>query len=81
MSIRIDPETRRRMAGFGDINWAELIRDMVKERLELEEEMRRPIDRRRARTAARHMDALRSTLGTIHFDSTSEVRKWRDSRK
>jgi hypothetical protein len=81
MSIRIDPEIRRRMADLDDVNWAEVIRATLKERLELEEELRRPIDQRRALRGTRGIDRIRRKLGSAQFDSTREVRKWRDSRK
>jgi hypothetical protein len=81
MSVRIDTNTRRRMAVIDDVNWAEVIRDMLKERLELEEELRRSIDHRRALRGSREADRIRRKLGTSRFDSTKEVRRWRDSRK
>ncbi len=81
MSIRIDADTRRRMARLDDINWAEVVRETLRERLELEEESRAPLDRRRALRGARGMDALRGRLHAARFDSAREVRRWRDSRK
>jgi hypothetical protein len=81
MSIRVDHETRRRMASIANINWAEVIRETLRERLELEEELRRPINRQRALRAARGSDGLRSKLRTGDFNSTREVRRWRESRK
>lgn len=80
MSVRVDPETRRRMADIPDVNWAEVIRQGLKERLEIEEELRRPIDRRRSQRGRHVAEALRQALGRSQFDSTREVRKWRDSR-
>jgi hypothetical protein len=81
MSVRIDPETRRRMASIGDVNWAEVIRETVKQRLEIEEELRQPVDRRRARRGQRASDLIRGSLGPSHYHSVKEIRRWRDSRR
>lgn len=81
MSVRIDPETRRKMAEFRDVNWAEVIREAVARRVEIEESLRVPIDRRRALRAARRMDALRNSLPRSDTDSTEEIRRWRDLRR
>ena len=69
------------MANLRDVNWAEVIRDALRERIEMEEELRRPINRARARRAARGMDAIRTNLPVLRFDSTEEVRRWREFRK
>jgi len=69
------------MDDLRDVNWAEVIRSALRERIEVEEQLRRPIDRARARRAARGMDAVRTNLPTLRFDGTREVRRWRDSRK
>ncbi len=81
MSVRIDPELRRRLARVPDLNWSEVVRDALRERLELEEELRRPIHRARALRGARGIDRFRRKYGQSGFDSTKEIRKWRDSRK
>lgn len=81
MSVRIDPTTKKRMAEFKDVNWAEVIRRSLTERLDFEEELRTPVNRHRASRGAREIDRLRSKLASPGFDSSQEVRKWRDSRK
>jgi hypothetical protein len=81
MSVRVDPDTKRRMGRLADVNWAEVIRETLRERLESEEDLRKPLDRRRARRGARGIDAIRRSLRPTSFDSTREVRKWRESRK
>ncbi len=81
MSVRIGASMKGRMAALGDVNWAEVIRKAVQDRLEVEEELRTPIDKRRARRAARHADELRSSLKSGRYDSRKEIRKWRDQRK
>jgi hypothetical protein len=69
------------MGRLRDINWSEVLRDAIRRRLELEEALRRPVDRRRAMDAARRMDEFRSRIGPSEFDSTREIRKWRDGRR
>jgi hypothetical protein len=80
MSVRIDSETKHRMEDLGDVNWAEVIRRAVRERIELEDELRRPVNRRRTLRAMRAMDDIRSRTNG-RFDSTKEIRKWRNSRR
>ena len=80
-SVRVDSETKSRMDVLKDVNWAEVIRQALRERLDIEEELRRPIDRSRARRAASTMDAIRTSLPILRFDSTREIRKWRESRR
>lgn len=81
MSVRVDSSLKQRMAALSDMNWAEVIRRAVQDRLEIEEELRNPIDRRRALHAAQHSDKFRSALEPDNYDTTKEIRKWRDRRK
>jgi len=81
VSIKVDPETKRRMEHLRDINWSEVLRQAIRRRLELEERLRAPVDRRRALAAARRMDDFRKRVGPSDFDSTREIRKWRDLRR
>ena len=81
VSIKVAPETKRRMEHLRDINWSEVLRQAIRRRLELEERLRAPVDRRRAFAAARRMDDFRKRVGPSDFDSTREIRKWRDLRR
>jgi hypothetical protein len=78
--MKVDKDAKRRVAKFRDINWLEVVRQALRRSLELEERMRAPIDRRRAMEAARRMDEFRKRIGVSDFDSTRELRKWRDLR-
>jgi predicted transcriptional regulator len=80
VSVKVDEETKRRMARLRDINWSEVIRQAIRRRLDMEERLRAPIDRHRATEAARRMDEFRKRVGVSDFDSTKEIRKWRDLR-
>jgi hypothetical protein len=81
LSVRVDPEMKHRMKELKDIDWAEVIRKTLRERIELEGDLRTSLDGFRALRGARGMDAIRRTLRTTRFDSAREVRTWRDSRK
>src|SRR2546428_13054655 len=81
VSVKVDPATKKRMAKFRDINWSEVLREAIRRRLELEERLRSPIDRRRASEAARRMDEFRSLIGPSAYNSTKEIRRWRDLRR
>lgn len=80
ISAKVDAATKRRMEKFRDINWSAIIRDAIHRRLGLEERLRTPIDRRRALESARRIDEFRKSIGPSDFDSTREIRKWRDAK-
>ena len=81
VSFKVDSTTKKRMARIRDINWSEVLRDAIRRRLELEERLRTPIDRRRVLEAARRMDEFRAQIGPSEYDSTKEIRHWRDLRR
>lgn len=79
VSIRVDDETKAQMESLDDINWSEVLRRSIQERLAIEEQLRRGIDRRRAVKAAHGMDTLRGKMSG-RWSGAAEVRKWRDRR-
>src|SRR5437879_13776782 len=81
VSFKVDSATKRRMARIRDINWSEVLRDAIRRRLELEERLRTPIDRRQALEAARRMDEFRNQIGPSEYNSTKEIRRWREPRR
>lgn len=81
VSVKVDAATKKRMAQLKDINWSEVLREAIRRRLDIEEWLRAPIDRRKAMAAARRMDTFRSGIGPSDFDSTKEIRKWRNLRR
>ncbi len=78
VSARVDEETRRKMRRLRHVNWSEVLREAIRERIRLEE-------RRRERDAADVREALRLMNSIRHprpgFDGTEEIRKWRDQRR
>ena len=81
VSFKVDGTMKNRMARIRDLNWSEVLREAVERRLDLEERLRAPIDRRRALDAARRMDEFRAHVGPSEYDSTKEIRRWRDQRR
>lgn len=78
VSVRVDDETKRRMERLVDVDWSEVIRNALRDRLSREEALRVQIDRQRAAEAGRQIGAFRASLAPSDFDSTKEIRKWRD---
>jgi len=77
VSARVDKETRRRMMRLPQVNWSEVIRGAIVEKIR-EEERRREVDLRDLREAAKTMDSLR--VPVEGWDSTEEIRRWRERR-
>jgi hypothetical protein len=80
VSAKIDDDTRRRMRQLPDINWSEVIRQAILAKIEEEEARRQLFDREKLEKAARETDALRTPSRT-GWDSTEEIRRWRDARR
>lgn len=77
ISVKIDEDTKSKMETFRDVNWAEVVRSAIKRRIELEEDMRRPINKARAIRASRHMLKLKSKTSG-RWSGVEEIRKWRE---
>ncbi len=77
ISARIDEETRRRMRRLPQVNWSEVIRGAIVEKIR-EEERRREVDPRDLREAVKITDSLRAK--SEGWDSTEEIRRWRERR-
>ncbi len=77
VSVKVDEETKSKMERFSDVNWAEVIRAAIKRRVELEEDVRKPIDKARAIKASKHMFKIKlKTSGK--WSGVEEIRKWRE---
>ena len=78
VSARVDEETRRKMRRLRHVNWSEVVREAIQEKIRLE-------DRKRVRDLAEISEALR-LMGLIRrprvgFDGTEEIRRWRELRR
>ena len=78
ISARVDEETRRRMRRLPHVNWSEVVRTAIQEKIR-EEEKRHEVDVARMREAAKASDTLRRRHDG--WDSTVEIRRWRERRQ
>lgn len=79
VSVKVDKKTKERMQRFSSINWSDTIRNAIRIRLEEEELKDRNLDLKELEEASRIADSLRRP--SAGWDSTAEIRKWRDVRK
>jgi transcriptional regulator of met regulon len=77
VSSRVDEETRRKMKRLRHVNWSEVMRQAIIEKIE--EETRRDVDPNEINEAIRLMEEVRRPRGD--FNGTEEIRRWRDRRK
>jgi len=77
VSSRVDEETRRKMKRLRHVNWSEVMRQAIIEKIE--EETRRDVDPNEINEAIRLMEEVRRPRGD--FNGTEESRRWRDRRK
>jgi len=78
VSARVDEDTRRRMRRLKHVNWSEVVREAIKQKI-IEEESRRNVDPSEIQEALKLMDIIKSKQPG--FNSTEEIRKWREQRK
>lgn len=79
ISVKVDEDTKTKMEEFSDINWSEVIRAAIKRRLQIEEDMRKPINKARAIRASKHMLKIKSKTSG-RWSGVEEIRKWRERR-
>jgi len=80
VSANVDDETRHRMRRLSDINWSEVIRQAIINKIEEEEARRFQVDRERVEKAAKETDAIR-TPSSPDWNRTEEIRRWREARR
>lgn len=82
VTVRVDDELKKRMDRLRHVNWSEVVRRAIAERIALEETLAssRIIDVRRLEEAIRDQDRLRSKT-TGKWSGTEEIRKWRELRR
>jgi len=82
VTVRLDDKLKNKMKKFRRVNWSEVIRGAILERISIEESLsaRRVIDVALLQKAIRDQDRLRAkTTGT--WSGAEEIRKWRELRK
>ena len=79
VSVKVDDYTKAKMEKLREVNWSEVIRRAIMERIELEESLHTEIDKRRAIHASEEMEKIRQkTSGK--WSGVEEIRKWRELR-
>jgi len=82
VTVRLDEKLKAKMEKLRHVNWSEIIRSAIAERISLEESLAgaRSINFDLLREAVRDQDRLRSkTSGG--WSGSEEIRKWRELRK
>lgn len=83
ITIRVPDELKEKMKRLSDINWSEVARRAIENRVDLEL-ARREKDWDAISKASARIDGiyerLRAEHGTVGFDSSETVRSWRDQR-
>ena len=79
ISIRVDEETRRKMKLLSHLNWSEVLRQAIAQKISEEEITGRKLDPKALREAAEMTDRIMKTSPS--WNSTKEIRKWRNLRK
>ena len=80
VSVKVDKKTKERMQRHNDVNWSETIRNAIKIRLDEEELRERRLDLNELQEASRIADSMRKP-SPPGWNSTMEIRKWRDLRR
>ncbi len=82
VTVRLDSELKKRMDRLRHVNWSEVVRRAIAERVALEESLAssRIIDVKRLEEAMRDQDRLRSKA-TGRWSGAEEIRKWRELRR
>jgi len=73
-TVRVDEELKRKMDELKEVNWSEVTRAAIEEKVK-ETEMWRRVDVRRMKLASAETDELRRKVEG--WSSTSEIRRWR----
>ncbi|MFQ5978080.1 MAG: hypothetical protein ACE5OZ_08125 [Candidatus Heimdallarchaeota archaeon] len=78
----MDDDLKKDMERLKTINWSEVLRKFVAERVRQEQEQMRPIDPvRRIKGSQLAREIQERHLSDPEWNSTEELRKWRDHRK
>ena len=80
VSVKVDKRTKERMQRHNSVNWSETIRDAIRNRLDEEELKERHLDPKDLQEASRLADSVRKP-SPPDWNSTEEIRKWRDTRR
>lgn len=79
VSVKVDRAVKDKMKKLPNVNWSEIIRRALAEKIREEESKARTADRQSLLEASRMTDRIRKSSG--RWNSTEEIRKWRQARK
>ena len=81
ITVKVDEDLKRRMASHADLNWSEIVRAAIEERLRAEETTRKKKpDGFRIREAITTSDRIREKTSG-NWSVTEEIRRWRELRR
>ncbi len=82
VTVRLDEKLKAKMRRLKHVNWSQVIRTAVDQRIELEESLAssRTLNMDLLRKAMRDQDRLRAKTSGA-WSGAGEVRKWRELRK
>jgi hypothetical protein len=75
ITMRIDDVLKKKMESMKDVNWSEVARKAIEEKIR-EAELWERVDVVKLREASKDTDSLRRTVEG--WNSTEEIRRWRD---
>ncbi|ADI31433.1 hypothetical protein [Staphylothermus hellenicus] len=79
ITVRVPREIKEKMRKYRNINWSEVVRKAILERLAIEEAREKKL------MASKVMDSIREkilrTHGPTNYDSSEAIRYWRELRK
>ncbi|MGH9921602.1 MAG: hypothetical protein ACRD38_02500 [Nitrososphaerales archaeon] len=81
ITLKIKDEIKKKMRKYRHINWSEVARNAIEERIRLEELAEpRHVDPALLKKAIEVQDRIRAK-SSGKWSATEEIRKWRESRK
>ncbi|AIF82337.1 hypothetical protein NTE_00255 [Candidatus Nitrososphaera evergladensis SR1] len=83
-SVKVDKRVKEKMKKFSHVNWSEIIRRALAAKIEEEEAKgaSRTLDFDALSEAASLTDSIRKgTSSSKTWNSTEEIRRWREARK
>ena len=78
VSVKVDKRIKDKMKKLSNVNWSEIIRQALAEKIRQEESKTRTVERKSLLEASTITDRMRKA--SKHWNSTEEIRKWRQTR-
>lgn len=83
VTVRVDEKLKKKMKRYSDVNWSDLIRRALEDRIGIEDKLRIK-NKASVREANLIIDRIYKEVaekyGDIEYDSSETIRTWRDSR-